>query len=57
MCSKQKLTEDEAEYKIYRDTLAYLNGTIKGRRQCAKYYCRSCKAWHTTTVRGPVLNK
>lgn len=57
MCNKMNLTEDQADSRLYRDTLAYLNGTLKSRRQCGKYYCRTCKAWHTTTIPNAVLNR
>lgn len=49
MCKKLKYTEEEAWNKVNSDRIEYLNYS-KRRVQVHAYHCRSCKAWHTTTI-------
>lgn len=43
-----------ANNKVVQSETNYLNG-IKGLRHTKSYYCKQCKAWHTTTISNPVF--
>jgi hypothetical protein len=56
ICTKRIYTEDEAQGKINRDTLASLNNNRVNRRpQVHKYHCMICGFWHTTTIANAYL--
>ena len=54
MCNKLKMTEAEAWSKVDKRLLDKLNGR-KVIPQVHAYYCKPCKAWHTTTVSKMIL--
>lgn len=56
VCQKKKYTQGEADAKIGSQLIQHLNNNKQNRRpQVHAYYCRKCKAWHTTTIHNPHL--
>lgn len=56
-CDKLKLSEFEAWRKVDKHLIDRLNNNKTATRpQVHAYYCRDCKAWHTTTIPEKVIN-
>lgn len=48
-CQKRPLTEGMADDVLAGAAIARVLNPRTSRRECAKYFCRECRMWHTTS--------